>query len=246
MTADGPAADLRLDVEAVGGARLAFTTRAGGVSRPPWHGLNLGAHVGDDPAAVEENRRRVARACGVDAVVAATQVHGRDVVEVDGPWTGPAPEADALVTRRPGLALAVLVADCTPVLVAAPDEGVVGVGHAGRKGMAGGVVAALLWAVRDLGGRRLVARVGPSVCPRCYEVPAALREEVAAVEPVARSVSRTGTPALDVAAGVLEQLSPHCADLHQLPGCTAERDDLYSYRRDGTTGRSAGLAWLAG
>lgn len=236
---------LALRTERVGRAGFAVTTRAGGVSRPPYDGLNLGSHVGDDPAAVEENRRRVASALGVEAVVLATQVHGRDVVEVTGPWQGEVPEADALVTRVRDLALAVLVADCTPVLLADPDAGVVGVAHAGRKGMAAGVAPALVAAMRDLGARSFVGRLGPSVCPRCYEVPGELREQVAAAVPVAASVTRRGTPSLDVAGGVLEQLAPLCEDLVQLDGCTAERPDLYSYRRDGTTGRFAGLAWLA-
>jgi hypothetical protein len=237
---------LALQVERIGRAGVAVTTRSGGVSRPPFDALNLGAHVGDDPAAGLENRRRVAAAVGARALVVATQVHGCEVVQVRGPWEGEVPEADALVTTEPGVALGVLVADCTPVLLADPDAGVVGVAHAGRKGMADGVVAALVAAMRDLGATSLVGRLGPSVCPRCYEVPAALRDEVAARVPVAASVTRYGTPSLDVAGGVLEQLAPHCREVAQLPGCTAERDDLFSYRRDGTTGRFAGLAWLAG
>lgn len=237
---------LALPVEVVDGAGFAFTTREGGTSAAPYDSLNLGAHVGDDPAAVLENRRRVALSVGVRDLVVADQVHGTDVVEVTRDWPGAAPEADALVTRVRGLALGVLVADCTPVLLAAPAEGVAGVAHAGRKGMAAGVVHALVAAMRDLGARSLVGRVGPSICPRCYEVPAELREQVAADVPVARSVTRTGTPALDVAGGVLEQLAPYVTDLRQLPGCTAERADLFSYRRDGVTGRSAGLVWLTG
>lgn len=235
---------LGLDAEHVGRARLAFTTREGGASAPPFDALNLGAHVGDDPAHVAQNRRRVARAAGVDALVVAEQVHGTDVVEVRAPWPGEPPAADGLVTTVPGLALGVLVADCTPVLVVDGGRGVVGVAHAGRKGMADGVVPRLLEALRDLGARDLVARVGPSVCARCYEVPADLREQVAARVPVARSVTRHGTPALDVVAGVLEQLAPHCRELVQADGCTVERADLFSYRRDGRTGRFAGLAWL--
>jgi len=186
----------------------------------------------------------VADAVGASDVVVAEQVHGTTVLEVTGPWPDAPPQADALVTRVPRLALGVLVADCTPVLLAAPAEGVVGAAHAGRKGMADGVVPALVAAMRDLGARTLLGRVGPSICARCYEVPLELREEVGAQVPVARSVTRHGTPALDVAAGVLEQLAPHCADLAQLPGCSAERADLFSYRRDGVTGRSAGLVLL--
>lgn len=231
--------------EDLGSASLAVTDRQGGVSTGPYASLNLGGHVGDDPAAVAENRRRVTEAAGVRALVLAEQVHGCDVVEVHGPWDGPAAEADALVTRVPGLALGMLVADCTPLLLAAPGEGVVGVAHAGRQGMAAGVAPALVAAMRDLGARTLVARVGPSVCPRCYEVPLGLREQVAAAVPVARSVTRRGTPSLDVAGGVLEQVRDDCADLAQLPGCPMEEPSLYSHRRDrGVSGRYAGLAWL--
>jgi YfiH family protein len=227
-----------------GPAGVAFTGRAGGASAAPYGSLNLGDHVGDDPAAVRDNRQRVAEAVGADVLVVARQVHGTRVVEVTGPWDGDPPEADALVTRTAGIALGVLVADCTPVVLLAPDEGVVAVAHAGREGLRQGVVAAVLAAVRDLGGRRLVARVGPSVSPRCYPVPLELREQVAADVPEARSVDRHGRPSLDVAGGVLAQLAPHCADLAQLPGCTSQDPDLFSYRRDGTTGRSAGVAWL--
>jgi copper oxidase (laccase) domain-containing protein len=148
------------------------------------------------------------------------------------------------VTTRDDVALAVLVADCVPVLLAAPDEGVAGVAHAGRRGMAAGLVLRLVDAMRDLGARTIVGRVGPSICPRCYAVPLDLREEVAAQWPVTRSVGWHGEPSLDVAAGVLEQLAPHCADVVQVPGCTVERPDLYSYRRDGVTGRFAGVVRL--
>lgn len=224
----------------------ALTGRAGGVSTGPYAALNLGDHVGDDAAAVAENRRRVAAAAGSAAgsLVVARQVHGRGVAVVDAPWAGAPAEADALVTDRPQLVLAVLVADCVPVMLAAPGEGVVAVAHAGRRGMAAGVVPAAVAAMRDLGATRVSATVGPSICPRCYEVPAAMRDEVAAVQPAAAAVSRHGTPALDVAAGVLDQLAAADVAAHRLTGCTAEDDAWYSYRRDGVTGRFAGLAWL--
>ena len=234
-----------LRTERIGATAGAFTTRAGGVGVAPYDALNLGDHVGDDPAAVAQNRVLVATAAGVDALVLARQVHGAGVVEVTGPWAGEPLEADALVTRTPGVAVAVLVADCTPVVLLAPDDGVVGVAHAGRRGMQAGVALALVRAVRALGATRLVGRVGPSICPRCYSVPLALREQVADHVPASRSVDRRGGPSLDVAGGVLAQLSPHCDDLLQLPGCSAEDPTLFSYRRDGVTGRYAGLAWVA-
>lgn len=228
------------------GCRFVVTDRHGGVSRAPYDSLNLGGHVGDDAEAVGENRRRVAELVGVapDRLVFMDQVHGDRVVHVDGPWEAEPPPCDALVTTRTDLALAVLVADCVPVLLAAPGESVVGVAHAGRAGMAAGVVLRLVEAMRDLGARTILGRVGPSVCARCYPVGQDLCDEVASAWPVTRSVSRRGEPALDVSAGVLEQLAPHCWDVEQLPGCTVERDDLYSYRRSGRTGRFAGVVRL--
>lgn len=228
-----------------GGVHLAVTDRHGGVSTGRYGSLNLGDHVGDDPAAVAENRRRVAAVAGLppERLVLLRQMHGDAVVVAEGPRPEP-PEADAVVTGRAGLVLAALVADCTPVLLAAPAQGVVGVAHAGRPGMAAGVVLRALEAMRELGARDIVARVGPSICGRCYEVPLGLREQVAAVAPESRSVTRHGTPSLDVAAGVVAQLAPHCAQVQWLPGCAAEDADLYSYRRDGVTGRYAGLAWI--
>jgi polyphenol oxidase len=227
-------------------AAVGLTGRAGGVSTGPYASLNLAGHVGDDPAAVVENRRRAALAVGVapDRLVFATQVHGADVVEVTADRPAVPPQADALVTRERGTALGMLVADCTPVMLVAPDEGVVGVAHAGRRGMAAGVAARTVGAMRDLGADRVLAWVGPSICPRCYEVPDLLRAEVAAVAPASFAVSAQGTPALDVAAGVAEQLAAVCDGVTWLHGCSRADPGLYSYRRDPTTGRYAGLAWL--
>jgi YfiH family protein len=232
--------------ESAPGCRFVVTDRHGGVSTAPFDGLNLGGHVGDDADAVRRNRGLVAEALDVepDHLIFMSQVHGDEVRHVDGPWTGQPPSCDALVTTRPDLALAVLVADCVPVLLAAPEEGVLGVAHAGRAGMAAGVAVRLVDAMRDLGARTILGRLGPSVCARCYPVGEQLREQVAGLWPVTRSVSWHGEPSLDVSAGVLEQLRPRCSDVEQLPGCTVERDDLFSYRRDGRTGRFAGVVRL--
>ena len=173
--------------EVAGGARFAVTGRTGGVSPAPYDGLNLAQHVGDDPECVARNRALLGRTVGVEAIAWMNQVHGAEVAVVDRP--GPPPTADALVTRTRGLALAVLVADCTPVLVADATAGVVGVAHAGRRGLVDAVVPALLLTMRELGARELVARFGPSICPRCYPVPEALRAEVAGARPEAWAVS---------------------------------------------------------
>ena len=232
----------------IGAARYAWTDRHGGVSRPPYDALDLGDHVGDDPAAVSENRRLLALGIGVDpaSLVFMQQVHGADVCMVDGPPEPgePAPVADALVTAQPGLGLVVLVADCVPVLLAARRSHVVAVAHAGRRGVAAGVVPATVAAMRALGARpdRVVAVVGPAVCGACYEVPAEMADEVAAVVPAARSTTRAGTPGLDLRAGVVAQLLAAGVEAVEADAwCTAESVDLYSHRRDGVTGRFAGV-----
>ncbi|MER5345837.1 MULTISPECIES: peptidoglycan editing factor PgeF [Streptomyces] len=232
------------------GAHFAFTDRWGGVSAVPYEALNLGGAVGDDPDAVRTNRELAAKSLGLDPalVVWMNQVHGPDVAVVDGPWlSAEIPSVDAIVTARRGLALAVLTADCTPVLLADPVAGIAAAAHAGRPGMVAGVVPAAVRAMVELGAEpeRIVARTGPAVCGRCYEVPDEMRAEVAAIEPAAYAETSWGTPAVDVTAGVHAQLERlGVCDRAQSPVCTLESDDHFSYRRDRTTGRLAGYVWL--
>ncbi|MEV7417981.1 peptidoglycan editing factor PgeF [Streptomyces sp. NPDC089919] len=232
------------------GAHFAFTDRWGGVSAVPYEELNLGGAVGDDPAAVRANRALAAGALGLapDRVVWMNQVHGRDVAVVEEPWgDAPVPAVDAVVTARGGLALAVLTADCTPVLLADPVAGVVAAAHAGRPGLVAGVVPAAVAAMTALGAdpARITARTGPAVCGRCYEVPEQMRADVAAVVPEAHAETSWGTPAVDVVAGVHAQLAAlGVRDLDRSPVCTLESPDHFSYRRDRTTGRLAGYVWL--
>jgi YfiH family protein len=236
--------------DTVSGAHFAFTDRWGGVSAAPYEQLNLGGAVGDDAGAVTTNRELAAKSLGLepDRVVWMNQVHGADVAVVDGPWgTGDLPSVDAIVTARRGLALAVLTADCVPVLLADPVAGVAAAAHAGRPGMVAGVVPAAVRAMTGLGAdpARIVARTGPAVCGRCYEVPEAMRAEVATVEPAAYADTSWGTPSVDVCAGVHAQLERlGVRDREQSPVCTLESRDHFSYRRDGATGRLAGYVWL--
>jgi polyphenol oxidase len=226
-----------------GPVELGFTGRSAGRGSGPYAGLNLGGHVGDDPDEVEGNRRVLAREVGVprERIVFMNQVHGADVVEVDGPWDGEPPAADGIVTRSSDLALAVLVADCVPVLLHDPAEGVLGAVHSGRPGLVAGIVGRAVDAMRDLGARDISATVGPSVCGRCYEVPEEMSRSAASTTPASAARSWTGTPAIDVAAGVVEQLATAGVAVRWVPGCTRENHDLYSYRRDGRTGRFAGV-----
>ncbi|MQA83516.1 MAG: peptidoglycan editing factor PgeF [Streptosporangiales bacterium] len=234
-----------------GGACAAFTDRHGGVSARPYDELNLGGGVGDDPTAVAANRARAAEAFGLDPrqVVWMRQVHSNDVACVDGFPDGRTPRADALVTDVSGLALAVLAADCAPVLLTDPVAGTVGAAHAGRPGVARGVVPALVNSMIARGARpdRMVAAVGPAVCGGCYEVPPDMQQAVASAVPETRCTTRRGTPGLDIRAGVVAQLE--AAGITQVTTdrrCTAESPELYSYRRDGRTGRFAGYVWLRG
>lgn len=223
-----------------------FTDRFGGASMPPYAELNLAEHVGDDPAAVAENRRIVAGRAALEPhqVVWMQQVHGCTVTTVSEPSAEPIPNTDALVTATPGLALAVLVADCVPVLLADETAGIVAAVHAGRRGVASGVVVEAVDAMRDLGARteRISAWLGPAICGTCYEVGPEIADQVTSVVPAAASTSRGGGPALDLRRAlswVLESLG--VAEVRTIGPCTAESAAHFSYRRDGTTGRFAGL-----
>jgi polyphenol oxidase len=227
--------------------RRIVTSRSGGASRPPYATFNLALHVGDDPAAVTANRARLARATGLPPVrlVWMQQVHAAAVAVVDGPRPEPLPEIDGLVTATPGLALVVLVADCVPVLVASPVA--VAAVHAGRAGAAAGVLPAAVRALVAAGADLAAADalLGPAVCGACYEVPAAMRDEVEAALPGSATTTRRGAPGLDLRAGLARQLAGLGVDRVAVdPRCTAEDPELFSHRRDGTTGRQAGVTWL--
>ncbi|MCT1551498.1 peptidoglycan editing factor PgeF [Brevibacterium casei] len=229
-------------------AHVAFTDRHGGYSSGDFSSFNLARHVGDDEELVAANRSALAQVLGLSAerLSFVSQVHGTAVHHVtDTAAIRAGAEADAQVSALAGVGLVIMVADCTPILLADTEAGVIGAVHAGRPGMAAGIVPETLAAMRDLGAREIHAVIGPSVCPRCYEVPASLRDEVAAVEPVAASVSVSGTPALDVAGAVAEQLRREGAVIdHFSRTCSRESEDLYSYRRSRRTGRFAGVVWL--
>lgn len=238
----------REQIPATGGYGVdwGFTSTRGGSSVGDFATLNLGGQVGDDPVAVESNRTLVAGAFGVqrDHLLFMAQCHGSDLAVVDGPWQGEPPAVDGLVTTSTDLALAVLVADCTPVLLVDRAAGVAAAVHAGRPGMMAGVVGRAVDAMRDLGARSITAVVGPSVCGRCYEVPETMRTQAAGVSPVAAAVSWHGTPSVDVAAGVVDQLRARSVAVQWVHGCSRESAALFSYRRRQHTGRFAGVVRL--
>lgn len=230
-----------------GRVEVAFTDRHDGTSTGPWTSLDLGTGGGDDPVAVERNLAVLADELGLiaSALVLTRQVHGNAVTVIDDAWrAGDVPTGDALVTGRTDVGLCVRVADCTPVALADPVHGLAGVVHAGREGLRVGVVTAAVSRLRGMGADDLHAWVGPRACGDCYEVPDEMRAEVAAVAPASWSTTRHGTAALDVGAGVVEQLKALDVDVRDLAtpkhGCTLENSDLYSYRRQGvSSGRGA-------
>jgi hypothetical protein len=174
---------------AVTGLRHGFFTRRGGVSAGPWAALNCSLSGQDDRDRVRENRRRAMDALGLPAAAlhGLTQVHGVSVAEVDAAgWTeGAGPAADAVVTRRPGVALGIVTGDCAPLLFADAEAGVIGAAHAGWRGAAAGVIEATVAAMERLGATRarVVAAIGPCIAQASYEVGPDLRAAVLAPDP---------------------------------------------------------------
>jgi YfiH family protein len=225
------------------------TTRAGGVSAPPFDTFNLGDHVGDDPSAVAANRKRLTSAVGLgdDAVVWMNQVHGDRVVVVDEPLDSAVDDTDALVTATPRLALAVVTADCVPVLMADARAGVISAVHAGRVGAQKGVVVRAVEAMLELGAHTddISVLLGPAVSGANYEVPEAMAAEVEATLPGSRTTTARGTPGLDLRAGIARQLTGlGITAIDVDPRCTVADPNLFSHRRAAPTGRLASLVWM--
>jgi YfiH family protein len=223
-----------------------FFTRRGGVSSGGFAALNCSLSGRDDPDAVQENRRRAADALGLPAPALAglTQVHGAAVAVLDTPWPQhERPRADALVTRRPGLALGIVTADCAPVLFADAEAGVIGAAHAGWRGALGGVLEATIAAMAALGARpgRIVTAIGPCIRQPSYEVAADLRDAVLARDPADARFFADGArddrwqfdlagycAARLAAAGVAVEVTPH----DTLPAT----DAFFSHRRNTLAG----------
>lgn len=229
--------------------RRVTTSRAGGFSTGPYTSFNLGDHVGDDPEAVSRNRSRLGDELGVGAsrVVWMEQIHSRNVTTVDGPVSEPVPATDALVTTTPDLALAVLSADCVPLLLSDESAGVIAAVHAGRVGARIGIVPRVLAEMEKAGAvvSRIGAFMGPAASGRQYEVPAHMQADVEAHLPGSATRTLKGTPGLDLRAGIRRQLlEAGVKGVAEDPRCTIEDQTLFSHRRGAPTGRIATVIWM--
>lgn len=236
---------IELDLD---GARAWFSDRRGGVSVGPYAHANLGDHVGDDPDAVRRNRIALATRLGLRPPTEwqwLRQVHGADVVTVEAatiePPTIKTLEGDAAVTATPGVPLAVLTADCAPVVLVA--DGVVGVVHAGWPGLEQGTIARAVDALRALTAAPVRAVLGPCIHPARYEFgDDLLARLVARFGSSVAGRTKSGSPALNIPAAVrISCERAGVASCDDVDVCTAASTDHFSYRRDGTTGRQAAV-----
>ncbi|KIQ16087.1 laccase [Rhodococcus sp. MEB064] len=229
--------------------RRVTTSRAGGVSKPPYDSFNLGDHVGDSPADVAANRRRLAEKIGLDPgrLVWMDQIHGRAVATIDGPQSAPLDATDAVVTTQRDLALVVLAADCVPLLLSDDAAGVIAAVHAGRVGARIGIVPRVLDAMVAVGARisRIEAFMGPAAGGEDYEVPRTMQIDVETHLPGSATRTRKGTPGLDIRAGLRRQLlESGIAGVALDPRETITDRSLFSHRRGAPTGRHAGVIWM--
>tara|TARA_B110000014_G_C20091218_1_gene571317 strand:- start:637 stop:1386 length:750 start_codon:yes stop_codon:yes gene_type:complete len=232
------------------GVRAGYTTRLGGVSEGAYLSANMATHVGDVDADVINNRRRLHQITGLADIRWLKQVHGSSVVKIE-PHVDPvddqgsAPVADAQWTDSTGIGLAILSADCFPVVIADASGGVVGIAHCGWRGAVCGVLESLVAAMR-LRSTALNAWIGPGICKRCYEV---------GPDVIARLDARISRNVLDAGPrrerwfldlpGYLEILLQELGieRILRSPSCTYQDENLYSYRRDKVTGRVATIVW---
>jgi YfiH family protein len=223
-----------------------FFTRRGGVSEGAFASLNCSLSGRDDPTHVAENRARVSAALGGVRLVGAWQVHGIAVAEVDASWPDDArPQADALVTRRAGVGLAIVTADCAPILFADAAAGVIGGAHAGWRGALAGIAAETVAAMRRLGAREITAVVGPCIRQPSYEVDDGFRAAWLAADPAhARWFApgrREGHHQFDLAGAVAAACrAAGCATVSVIDADTlADEQKFFSYRRATLRGEGA-------
>ena len=217
-----------------------FTDRHGGVSEGNYTSLNLGDHVGDSLQSVAKNREIISEKFGATQYM--KQVHGNRVAVIEE-VTDEVPTADALITGIPGITLAVMVADCIPLMLSSKHS--VAAVHVGRKGLVNRVAEKTIEIMREISDQEITATLGPAICGKCYEVSQDIFDEVVASHPAAATRTSANNPSLDLVAGLITDLkSLGIKSIDNQSRCTVESDDLFSYRRSAITGRQAGLVWL--
>ena len=200
-----------------------------------YESLNLAQHVGDDPAIVEANRKKIGPAQFMN------QVHGDEIVLIDA-ISSEVPICDGLITTTPNLSLAVMVADCIPLLLISKE--VVGAIHVGRAGLVNRIALTAVQKMRSLGAIEIHAVLGPSICGGCYEVPFQMQQDVIAEHPRAFATTRKGTPGLDLSKALIADLVSAGVSYEASTICTLEDELYFSHRRQNPTGRFAGVVSL--
>ena len=212
-----------------------FTDRRGGSSLGVYESLNLALHVGDDPAIVASNRAKIGSAQFMN------QVHGDEIVVVDS-VTSEVPTCDGLITTKPAISLAVMVADCIPLLLVSKEA--VGAIHVGRAGLVNRIALKAIHTMRSLGSIDIHAILGPSICGACYEVPFEMQQDVMQEHPRAFATTRKGTPGLDLPKALIADLVSVGVSYEASTSCTYEDEMYFSHRRQNPTGRFAGVISL--
>ena len=232
-----------------------ITNRHGGFSQPPFDSLNLGSHVGDDPTTVQKNREAL-KVVLPNEPIWLNQVHGTQVIDADcrNDWSD-VPSADASVTSTPGKVLAIMTADCLPVLLASSDGKVVGAAHAGWRGLAAGVIEQTVALMRSKQTQQaqtqsdIIAYLGPAIGPHAFEVGSEVRDIFIAQNPASATcfeqLKENGKYLADIYG--LATLRLNALGVEQIQGgdeCTLQNPDYFSYRRDQQTGRMGSFIWI--
>lgn len=212
-----------------------FTDRRGGSSLGVYASLNLALHVGDDPETVAANRQRIGSAQFMN------QVHGDEIVIVDS-VSSDTPTCDGLITTKPAIGLAVMVADCIPLLLISKEA--VGAIHVGRAGLVNRIAIKAIHTMRSLGAIDIHAILGPSICGACYEVPFEMQQDVVQEHPRAFATTRKGTPSLDLPKALIADIVAAGVSFEASTFCTYEDENYFSHRRTNPTGRFAGVVSL--
>lgn len=217
-----------------------FTNSTGGISTGAFLSLNLAQHVGDKPELVAHNRTILEREIGLPTQY-MNQVHGDQVLQIQH-LLEDEPTADGLLTTSTEIALAVMVADCIPLLLS--NKSSVAAVHVGRRGLVNNIALVAISKMRAIDSSSITAVIGPAICGKCYEVSEDIYTEVVDQFPLAQARTQSGALSLDLTKALKSLLIDQGVTVIEENLCTVEESSLYSYRRDGVTGRQVGVVWL--